>query len=255
MSLVNRLILITRPEPGATETARLLHEQGAVALVAPLMIIAPVEDPALLHEALARLSSYDAVLLTSANGARCFSAALPAGITPPPLFAVGHKSASLLKARGWPVQVPDQPMGGEMLGAWLMQQMPAAKKVLFLRAEDGREEMIELLTRAGKEIETIPVYRSLPQTRLPDAVIERLPDIDAIPFFSPRSAELFFELLSHTPATLAPHTLIVALSPLTAATLRQKGIRVDLLAKGRDDQGVVDALADYWERSEKPPSA
>ncbi|MBF0628394.1 MAG: uroporphyrinogen-III synthase [Magnetococcales bacterium] len=246
MDLANRRILVTRPEPGASETARLILRHNGRALLAPVMMIESMEDSRPFQQAMERLASFDGVLITSANGARALSTALPEGIVPPPLFAVGGKSARLLQGRGWEVRMPEHPVGGEALGVWILEHAPEARRFLFLRAEEGREELIRLLDQAGKEVETISVYRSVAVACLPDEVLRLLPEVDAIPFFSPRTVAIFFDLLPGGPASLSPDTVIAALSPLTAEALRQRGVRVDLLAATHDDAGMIRALSARW---------
>ena len=84
-------LLVLRPEPGASETAARAREIGLDPVVAPLFGIEPVEagsiDP----------GCFDAVLLTSANGARN----APPGLTGLPCFAVGESTAAAARAAGF----------------------------------------------------------------------------------------------------------------------------------------------------------
>ncbi|MBF0261144.1 MAG: uroporphyrinogen-III synthase [Magnetococcales bacterium] len=246
MQLGNRLILVTRPQPGATQTARQIEQGHGRTLLAPLTAIQPVEDPAPLREALSRLHTYDALLVTSANGARCLNAALPDGITPPPLFAVGQKSANVLRERGWTVNVPEHAEGGEKLGERLLEQMPDARRLLFLRAEEGREELINRLTAHGRTVDTVAVYRSVAVTCLPEAVRERLHEVAAMLLFSPRGAEILLDLLPNGPP---PGCLLAALSPLTAEALTRRGAQVAVIPPVPTSEALLRALNDYWTRS------
>lgn len=254
MNLANRLILITRPEPGACESARLITRHGGRALLAPLMTIEPATDPRPFLRAMAELDTFDAIVLTSANAARAFIAALPEGIVPPPLLTVGNKTARILEQAGLTAIVPDRPMGGETLGHELLKRFPDCRRLLFPRAEEGREELISLLEQAGKPIETVTAYRSVPVTRLPETLLDRLPEVDALPFFSPRTVEIFLDLLPKGAASLPARAVIAALSPLTAETLIRYALRVDLIAPANDGEGMIRALIDYWESSNNPPS-
>lgn len=84
-------LLILRPEPGASETAARAREMGLDAVVAPLFVIRPVDGPA------ESAADYDAVLITSANGARH----APAGLTALSCFAVGERSAAAAREAGF----------------------------------------------------------------------------------------------------------------------------------------------------------
>ncbi|HEX6376948.1 MAG TPA: uroporphyrinogen-III synthase [Allosphingosinicella sp.] len=84
-------LLILRPEPGASETAARARELGLEPVVAPLFAIeaaaaAPVEA-----------ARYDAILFTSANGARH----APPGLTALPCFAVGESTAAAARLAGF----------------------------------------------------------------------------------------------------------------------------------------------------------
>jgi uroporphyrinogen-III synthase len=61
-------ILVTRSEPGASETATRLEAAGYEAVVEPLFSIVPID---------ATLPDFDALAFTSANGVRRFAALSP----------------------------------------------------------------------------------------------------------------------------------------------------------------------------------
>lgn len=84
-------LLVLRPEPGATETAERARALGLEAIVAPLFEIVGVDGPPVAAE------RYDAVLLTSANGARH----APPGLGSLRCFAVGERTAEAARAAGF----------------------------------------------------------------------------------------------------------------------------------------------------------
>ncbi len=84
-------LLILRPEPGASQTARAAEALGLTAIVRPLFVITPVEwdapDPA----------RFDALLLTSANAIRHGGVCI-ARYCALPVFAVGASTAAAARA-------------------------------------------------------------------------------------------------------------------------------------------------------------
>lgn len=84
-------LLILRPEPGASETAARALELGLDPVVAPLFEIRGVDSGPL------DAAEYDAVLMTSANGARH----APPGVTGLPCFAVGERTAAAARRAGF----------------------------------------------------------------------------------------------------------------------------------------------------------
>ena len=63
-------ILVTRPQPDADNTARLLRESGHEVIIAPLLEIVATDIPESFD-----LTGIQAVLITSANGVRALAAA------------------------------------------------------------------------------------------------------------------------------------------------------------------------------------
>lgn len=86
-------LLVLRPEPGATATAKRARDLGLDPIVAPLFEVRPrawtmPEAPV------------DAVMLTSANAARALGA-VPPELTALPAYAVGAKTAAAARAAGF----------------------------------------------------------------------------------------------------------------------------------------------------------
>jgi len=88
------IILILRPQPGADETARRARNMGLEARIAPLFTVRPLDweppDPV----------GIDAVLLTSANGARHAGPAA-GGFVDRPCYAVGEATALAAREAGF----------------------------------------------------------------------------------------------------------------------------------------------------------
>jgi uroporphyrinogen-III synthase len=98
-------VLLTRPRPDSEAVAAVLESRGIDALIEPLLNVALRRNvPAL------DVAGVQAILLTSANGARALEAALgaaPAG-RHMPLFVVGDATARTARAAGFDsVQVAD----------------------------------------------------------------------------------------------------------------------------------------------------
>ena len=87
-------ILILRPQPGADRTAERARQLGLSPVVHPLFAPETLDWPA------PPAQDFDALLLTSANGARCAGPALKA-YHALPTYAVGQATADALHAAGW----------------------------------------------------------------------------------------------------------------------------------------------------------
>ena len=87
-------ILILRPQPGADRTAERARQLGLSPVVHPLFAPETLDWPA------PPAQDFDALLLTSANGARCAGPALKA-YHALPTYAVGQATAGALHTAGW----------------------------------------------------------------------------------------------------------------------------------------------------------
>ncbi|MBF0153149.1 MAG: uroporphyrinogen-III synthase [Magnetococcales bacterium] len=249
LALSGRTLLITRPQPGAGQTAALVRKAGGIPLLAPALVMGPPADTAPLHAAMACLGSFAGVIVTSAQGARALLAALPGGGPRPPLYAVGPKTAAVAHQGGYPATLPIQPGDAEVLAQSILARHQPGSRFLFLRAEAGRETLVRTLEQAGCFVTLVAAYRATPVTQLPEAVLVALRqgEVDAIPFFSGRSAEAFLDAL---PLPLLPwleRTLIAALSPVTADFLRRRGVTVHLVALHPTAEDILATIASRWQ--------
>jgi len=137
-------LLVLRPEPGAGETAGRARAMGLDPIVAPLFAIAGVAGPPV------DMARYEAVLLTSANGARH----APDGLTGLPCFAVGERTASAARSAGF-VDVRPGPCDGA--AAATMMAEAGVRRAIHLC---GRDHLP--LEAPGVEIERRIVYAAEP---------------------------------------------------------------------------------------------
>lgn len=140
-------LLILRPEPGASETAARARAMGLEPVVAPLFAIKAVAAPPVEAE------RFDALLLTSANGARH----APAGLAGLPCFAVGEGTAAAARAAGF-ADVRTGPWDGAAAAA-----MIAAAGLRRALHPCGRDHLA--VEARGVEIERRIVYSAEPVPR------------------------------------------------------------------------------------------
>ena len=223
---MSRHLLVLRPEPGASATARAAEALGWGVTSAPLFTISacdwPPVDPA----------SIDAILMTSANAARLGSGGLSALLSLP-LYAVGAATAEAARAVGFSdVRVGD----GD------------AATIVALAAEDGVGALLHLAGRdhrdvrqPGVTIERRIVYRADPVERLPDPALAALEQGALALIHSPRAGRLFGELLDK--AKLARSEIrLAAISP-AALDGSGAGWRDVIVAEAPRDSALLAAAA------------
>lgn len=206
-------LLILRPEPGASETAERARALGLETVVAPLFAIEAVAGPPVEE------GRFDAVLLTSANGARH----APAGLTDLPCFAVGERTAAAARAAGF-AKVRTGPCDG--MAAAAMMAAEGVNRALHLC---GRDHLP--VAAAGVAIERRIVYSAEPISFEP---IEG-PAVAMI--HSARAGGLFARLAGNRGAIV-----LAAISP-AAAEAAGEGWAAKAVAGAPRDQALLELAA------------
>lgn len=253
--LAGRRIAITRPREQAAALADRLAALGASVILLPAIRIAPLEDPAALDAAIARLRSYDWLIFTSVNGAHAMAerlAALGRGWAERGLArvaAIGPATAQALAEAGVTVDLtPDEYVAEGILdGLGLV----AGQRMLLARADIARRSLADGLRLRGAEVDEVAAYRTIPQPVAPD-LIQRMLDterVDAITFTSSSTVRGLLAGLAASgrdPHTALHGVALAAIGPITAATLREHGLEPTLIATEYTMPGLVAALTDYY---------
>jgi len=141
-------VLITRPEPGAAETATRLEALGFEPVYLPLTEICPVPSE------LPAGRKFDAVAIPSANAIRHARPSLLRAISGLPVFAVGRRTAEAATEPGLAVPTVG-PGDGQGLAALMTGRLASSARVLYLCGRVRTRGFEETLRAAG--IEAIPV--------------------------------------------------------------------------------------------------
>ncbi|MGN7611971.1 uroporphyrinogen-III synthase [Magnetococcales bacterium HHB-1] len=245
LPLKDKTILITRPLPEGQSTASALEKLGAKTLLAPALIIQPPSDPEPFHQAMQHLDQFDAIIITSINGARAFlKYDQPCNH---PFFVIGKKSAQLLRAQGYHVILPNQPQASLALADTILKHPTAYQHFLFPQAEIGRPELRETLQKHQRKITVVPAYQAHAIKELPPQILTALTQnqIDAIPFFSGRTAQAFLDAVPDSLFSHIKKVLRVALSPITQEILQKQHLPAQVIAKKATEEAIINALIDH----------
>ena len=112
--------------------------------------------------------------------------------------------------------------------------------MLLARAEVARDVLPEGLAARGFGVDVLPVYRTVtaaPASEDLDRV--RGGAVDAITFTSSSTVTNFCDIVGRLPD---PQPLVVSIGPVTSATARERGLRVDIEAEPHTLPGLVAAL-------------
>lgn len=232
-------VLVTRPEPGASRTARRLAEAGFEPLVLPLteirqLLARPVPEPRLI----------DAVALTSANAIRHASSQLIDSLAGKPVFAVGHRSASIAREAGFRLVFE-----GDGDATYLARRMAATlshnARVLYLCGKVRRPEFEAALADAGLTVDAMETYDTVEISYPTDFVVSTLGSepVGAALVLSARTAEAISSLIQAAAlAYLFEHTRYFCISNRVAATLTEIDLRRILIAKTPDEDALIALL-------------
>jgi uroporphyrinogen-III synthase len=159
-------VLVTRPARAGERLTEHLRGRGFNAVWWPAFEITGTADENRTRAALAGLADYDLALFVSSNAVHAVAARLSAEW--PPATAIGVVGeatretvlAELHGAAFAPLIAPaDDDAGSEGLWRAWLQSGRRARRVLLLRAEQGRDWIVEQFRAAGAEIDAVAVYR------------------------------------------------------------------------------------------------
>jgi uroporphyrinogen-III synthase len=229
-------VLITRPEREATALAQALGARGHSPVIAPLFRLQVLHPP---DDFATTLADCQAVLITSANGARALAEA--SGQRSKPIFAVGDTTAATAEGLGFGT-VASASGDGASLSDLVRQRLdPADGPLLHVSGADVTGE----LAPEGFETRRVVLYEARETDALPDSARAALEAraIDVATFFSPRASEAFVRLV--TQAKLADScrsVTAIAISPAAAEPLAGLPFARAVAAERPTRQAVLDEI-------------
>ncbi len=238
--LLGRRVVVTRAQQQARVLVDMLHRLGADTVELPaIRIEGPTDGGASLRAAVARLTTYEWVVLTSVNTVERLVPLLgaPPDVGSARFAAIGPGTAAALADAGLHVDlVPERFVAESLLDAF--PPPSGLERVLLPRAASARDVLPEGLRAAGWEVDVVEAYRTVPAKPSPEALAAAA-DADAITFTSPSTVRSYLELAG--PHGVPP--VVACIGPITAAAARESRLRVDVVADVHTMEGLVAALA------------
>ena len=185
-------ILITRPEPDASEMQAELQSLGHEVSIDPVMRIEPLPIAAeALHGAQALVAtSRNAIRALSQSAARTTALALP-------LFAVGPGTAALARAEGFTQVIAGDGGARELPPLIAAMADPAKGPLVHIAGAVLAFDLVSALSAAGYDAHKLIAYQAVAATSLAPPTLARISrgEIDAVVLMSPRAAATFAQLL------------------------------------------------------------
>jgi uroporphyrinogen-III synthase len=233
--------LVTRPREDAGGLIAALTVRGVEPLLEPLLRIELAPDA---REALAAaLPGAQAVLFTSANGARAFAASSPRRNLP--AFAVGDATARAAREAGF---ARVESAGGDIraLADLVGQRLPPRTGALIHAAASAvAGDLAGTLSRRGFTVRRLHLYEAVAAIHFSAESRAALVAgaVDFALFFSPRTAETFVTLARDAGLADRTATMVgVALSPAVAAALQPLTWRRIAIAAAPNEAALLGAL-------------
>lgn len=204
-------VIITRAEPGGTETAGRLREMGLTVIPSPVLELAARDEP------LPGLSRFGGLVFTSANGVRFFAEASDArGL---PAWCVGPATASEALREGFS-PVHQSSGNARDLARYIAHHWSGADRKVLLHVANAAAKggLRRALEAEGFEVTFLPLYEARHAATLSPAAREQIESgMKTICLIhSAKGAEAFLELANSLNLS---KTEFVAISPQAAARL------------------------------------
>lgn len=234
--------LITRPEADAQPLALALQALGHVASVEPMLSIDYLDDVQL------ELDGVQAVLITSANGARAFAHVSTDRRIP--VYAVGEASAAVAREYGFRrVHAAPAGLGGGVAGLAKFaaaELRPADGILMHISGTVVAGDLKTLLKQQNFNVFRVRLYESNPAERFAEttAALMRSGALDGVLFYSPRTAQIFADLVVDSRLTEACRKIrALCLSEAVAETAEKLPWRAIRVA-GEPTQSAMLALVE-----------
>ena len=234
-------VLVTRPEPGASETARRLEVLGFAPVVLPLSQTRALPvDVAVIPE------NVDAVAVTSANALRHAPQNVLAMLAKTRCHAVGGKTASAARQAGFS-QVIEGPGDAAGLAALLAEDRTGAKTIVYLCGRVRLAGFEARLTEAGVAVVAIETYDTVEADAASGLNLTSQPSgsFDIALLHSTLGAQALLKIVRRPEAIdLFVDTIFLCLSVRIASVLAEAGCTKIRVAAEPTEQALLFLLAE-----------
>jgi uroporphyrinogen III methyltransferase/synthase len=254
--LLGKKIIITRAREQAGELTRLLRGYGAHVIEFPTIEIVPPNSWDPVDRAIGNLESYHWIIFTSTNGVRFFHDRLKLKKRRLEEFhdlrfcAIGPRTAQEIEKAGAKVDLIPEQYCAESLVQRLGIEELEGKRILLARAKKARDLVPKELRKLGAAVDVVEVY----QTIMPDISkreIERVfqgDRIDLITFTSSSTVTHFLQMYEEKGGLKDPlaGVAIAAIGPITANTLRRRGITPQIIPNSYTIRDLTEAIVEFF---------
>jgi len=247
LSLLNRRIVLTRPEDQSESIASQLKKAGATVLLVPTIKIIPAE---LLPEGKFRISSfygYDFVIFPSANSVKYSFKQIVVdkhSAAKPYIVAIGKRTAEALAVIGFNADFIPGKFTSEELIKSLSKFEWKEKKVLIPIGNLSNGELADFVKSKGALADQVIVYETTPNDSIDETMKSeiRLGRFDMIIFYSPSQVKNFIDIFGSNVLKTKP---IVVIGPTTKKAVERHGFEVAIVPGNSTTEDLMKSLFEY----------
>lgn len=257
-ALDGKRIMVTRARDQADELIALLQNAGASVLHLPVIEFAPPASWQACDAALDRISDYDWLVFSSANGVRFFLQRLHERamkrdrLQTSKIAAVGEKTTEILRQSGLEVDLVPDLYQAEGLVAALAEHELHDSRILVVRPEKTRDVLAAHLRKHGAQVDEAVVYQNRPAS-VHDAKVDHLLNgagVDVVMFTSPSTVR-------NLAAAIGDEKLrswnrdgckVAVIGRVTAKAAEKLGLAVDIVPDKSTVADFVESIIEYYSR-------
>ena len=249
-------VLVPRTKEQAASMSARLSGYGAIPQAVPTISVEPPRNPAQMERAIKGIveGRYQWVVFTSVNAVSAvwekivefgLDARSFAGVR---LAAVGTKTAQAISDLGMtpellPAVTEQNAAGIVKVFPEYVEDLDPVGRVLLPRADIATDVLVDGLVDLGWEVDDVVAYRTV-RAAPPSAEIREMiksGGFDAVCFTSSSTVKNLVGIAGKP----HPRTIIACIGPMTEATAKEMGLRVDVVPEIAEVPDLVDALADH----------
>ncbi|MDH5774986.1 MAG: uroporphyrinogen-III C-methyltransferase, partial [Nitrospirota bacterium] len=250
--LFGKGVLVTRPREQAPALSNLLAEQGAEPIECPTLEIRPPDSWVPVDEAIQELSTYDWVIFTSVNGVQAFMERLwfhqkdARSLANAKICCIGPRTAEELHRWGLVADLVPKEFQAEGILDALGGLDLKGEKILIPRAKVAREILPQQLQAMGAQVQVVHGYQAVQPEEAQEPITHRFrnQDIQYLTFTSSSTVKNFCQLFADRQEMhqLIQHAIVACIGPITAQTVQEEGLSVDIVAAENTVPALVDAI-------------
>ncbi len=261
--LFGKRIVVTRTRSQASGLIAGLEESGANCFECSTINIQPADSYETLDSELERITEYHWIIFSSLNGVKYFFKRLydkgmdARDLRGPDIAVVGKSTADLLHSYGVNADLIPPVFTSEGLAESLLDQGVEGRNVLIPRAIKGREILPETLRGAGAQVSIAPVYKNVPPKGRKEELREELEagKVDMVTFTSSSTVRNFLMMVDAKDQEELKQLLdgvkIAAIGPITAKTVTDNGLTVDIQPETHTIPAMIEAIVAYYQEQKE----